>query len=73
LNNKGIMNKVGEEVILTLGLTNKDPMNGMEVLKNIWDKGNDALENTWAHLNPAGPRMGVSTNVRARREGEWYL
>ena len=48
-------------------------MNVMEVLKNLQDKGNYVLENAWAHLNPAGLKMGVSANVWARREGEWYL
>ena len=33
LNNKGMMNKRGEEVISTLELANEDPMNVMEVLK----------------------------------------
>jgi hypothetical protein len=31
------------------------------------------LENTWVYLNPAGLKIGVSANVWARREGEWYL
>ena len=35
LNNKGMMNKRGEDVILIVGLANKDPMKIMEVLKNI--------------------------------------
>jgi hypothetical protein len=73
LNNKGMMNKRGEEVISTLELANYDHMNLMEVLEYLWDKGNYVLENTWAHLNPAGFKMGVSANVWARREGEWYF
>jgi hypothetical protein len=71
LNDKRIKNKRVEEVILTLELANKDPMNLMEVLEYLWDKGNYVLENTWAYLNPAGFKMGVSANVWARREGEW--
>ena len=35
LNNKGMMNKRGEEVISTLELANEDPMNVMEVLENL--------------------------------------
>ena len=62
-----------EKMIFVLGLANKDPMDVMEVLKNIQDKGNYVLENTWARLNPAGLKMGASANVWARREGEWYL
>ena len=54
LNNKEMMNKRGEEVVSTLELTNKDPMNVMEVLKNLQDKGDYVLENTWAYLNPTG-------------------
>ena len=73
MNDKRIKNKRVEEVILALELANKDPMNLMEVLEYLWDKGNYVLENTWAYLNPAGFKMGVSANVWARREGEWYL
>ena len=41
-------------MISTLELANDDHMNVMEVLKYVWDKGNCVLENTLAHLNPAG-------------------
>ena len=73
LNNKGMMNKRGEEVISTLELANEDPMNVMEVLENLQVKGDYVLENTWAYLNPAGFKIEVSANVWARREGEWYF
>ena len=60
-------------MISTLALANEDHMNVMEVLKYLWDEGNYVLENTWAHLNPTGLKIGVSANVWARREGEWYI
>jgi hypothetical protein len=47
LNNKEIKDERVEEVIITLELANKDPMNVMEMFVKSQENGNYVLELTW--------------------------
>ena len=51
------MNKGGGVMVLKFVLYNYEPVNVVEVLKILWEKGKYVLDNTWEYLNPAELRV----------------
>ena len=75
MNDKGKENKRVEEVIITLELANKDPMNVMEVLKIPWEHGNYAQKINQGYHSPAGFEAGrhVQMYEQEGRESGIYI